>query len=106
MPLGGFDAARGPVEIGVRPEHMRIVGADGPPDAGALALDADVGLVEKLGDVNYVHLTLADGTQVVARADREAGIHSGRVRVLPDLGRALLFGPDGSRLRSPLRRAA
>ena len=48
------------VTLGIRPEHLRE-GAD-----GAIQLHGTVDLVERLGDVSYVYLHLADGTALTA----------------------------------------
>ncbi|MCF3932097.1 sn-glycerol-3-phosphate ABC transporter ATP-binding protein UgpC [Acuticoccus sp. M5D2P5] len=98
LAFAGFDSAVATVEIGVRPEHMRVL-ADGESTDAPVVLDADVVLVEELGDVTYVHLHLPDGTRLIARAERGLDSHEGRMRVVPDMKRALLFGPDGARLR-------
>jgi lactose/L-arabinose transport system ATP-binding protein len=98
LPLPGLAAAPGPVEIGVRPEHLHLL-SDGADEEG-LVLEGEVTLVEELGAESFVHMDLADGTHVTVRAGRGAARPAGRIRVRPDLSRALLFGSDGQRLRA------
>jgi ABC-type sugar transport system ATPase subunit len=70
-------AARRGLEVGVRPEHVRL-GTEGVP--------AEVTLVEPIGGEAYVHLDV-DGLELVARTDAEARPAVGdtvRVSVRPD----------------------
>jgi len=97
LPAPGLTAAPGPVEIGVRPEHLHLL-PDGL-EATGLVLNGEVTLVEELGAESFVHMDLADGTHITIRAGRGAARPAGQIRVRPDLERALLFGPDGQRLR-------
>ncbi|MCR5857225.1 ABC transporter ATP-binding protein [Mesorhizobium sp. J428] len=88
------------LEIGLRPEHLRLVSAAAPAPEGGLLLDGRVAFVEELGAESYVHVDLADGTRIIARAGRDAAASSDTARIAGDLGRALLFAPDGTRLRN------
>jgi ABC-type sugar transport system ATPase subunit len=96
--LPGVRAAPGPVEIGIRPEHLHLVSEGG--EAEGLVLESKVALVEELGAESLVHTDLADGTRLTVRAGRSAARHEGIVRVRAELSRALLFGPEGQRIRS------
>jgi ABC-type sugar transport system ATPase subunit len=51
----------GAVSMGIRPEHLTVA------DGDAAELVGRVTLVERLGDVTLVHVTLADGTALVAK---------------------------------------
>ncbi len=68
------DLASGPATLGVRPEDLRL-SSDG-------VLRAAVRVVEPIGSEIYVHLTTADGAQVIARApaDLRVGVDE-RVRL-------------------------
>jgi len=89
----GFDPARA-ATLGVRPEHWRIVDADGLP--------ARVELVEQLGGSGVAHLRLDDGSDIVTfRTHDDAGVElatGARVQLRPDFARALWFDADGSTL--------
>jgi spermidine/putrescine transport system ATP-binding protein len=68
LPLNGHAAAGGePVTLAVRPERAVIAAA------GAEGLAAKVGAVVYLGTDTTYHLTLADGTPFVVRAQNSAG---------------------------------
>jgi len=78
----------------VRPEHWRIVDADGLP--------AREELVEQLGGSGVAHLRLDDGNDIVTfRTHDDAGVElatGARVQLRPDFARALWFDADGSSL--------
>jgi lactose/L-arabinose transport system ATP-binding protein len=97
--FSGMPAGIGKVEIGLRPDHLRLVTAAAPAAEGALVLQGRVVFVEELGAESYVHVELSDGTRVVARAGRDAANASETAFITGDLDRALLFAPDGARLR-------
>ncbi|MDB5660238.1 MAG: carbohydrate transporter ATP-binding protein family [Cypionkella sp.] len=88
----------GPIEIGLRPEHIRILPASGS-EAG-LFLEGRVTLIEELGSESFVHLDLDDGTRMTVRAGRDADLSAPTLRLAIDLSHALLFGIDGDRIRS------
>jgi lactose/L-arabinose transport system ATP-binding protein len=98
LPLAGISVQPGPVEIGLRPESLRLV-PDGAAPEGGLILEGRVGLVEELGAESFVHMNLADGTRLTVRAGRDAAKSQGSARISAELERALLFGPDGQRIR-------
>ena len=58
-----------------------------------------VKLVEELGSESFVHMELADGTLLTVRAARGRAITNGSLRAKADLSHALLFAPDGQRIR-------
>ncbi len=61
------------VTLGVRPEHLRVGG-----DRPALALRGRVDVVEYLGDVSYLYLTLNDGSGVVVSSQGTSRARSGQ----------------------------
>ncbi len=80
--------------IGLRPEHLHVVGADGGAPAG-------VELAEHLGDVSILHLRVEGLSELLAakvpagRTPPEAGA---RVGLMADATWALPFGGDGKLL--------
>ncbi len=87
------------VTVGIRPEHLRLaaIGETLPQDA--VAMTGKVGFVEQLGDMSYVHLALADGTNVIARTTARWG-GAPEAQAVLDPAKVLLFGSDGQRIRS------
>ncbi|OZG74500.1 ABC transporter [Hahella sp. CCB-MM4] len=59
------------VTVGIRPEHL-FEGRD-----LASSLTGEVKLVEHLGEVTYIYMNLADGTEVVVRGEGESEIRVG-----------------------------
>ena len=100
LPVRGVAMREGDVEIGIRPQHVRLVQPGAAVPEGGLVLDGRKVFVEELGSESFVHVDLADGTRVTLRADRDETVSGDRLRIRLDLGHALLFGPDGRRLRS------
>jgi ABC-type sugar transport system ATPase subunit len=98
LPFTGLPKALDRVEIGLRPEHLRMVATDAATEAG-LVLEGRVAFTEELGAESYVYVDLADGTRVIARAGRYAAKASTTARLVGSLDKAILFGPDGARLR-------
>ncbi len=98
LPFAGLPGALDAVELGLRPEHLRMVSPDAPT-GGGLVLEGRVALAEELGAESYVHVDLSDGTRVIARAGRDAARASQTARLVGDLDRVILFAPDGARLR-------
>ncbi|GAA4027852.1 sn-glycerol-3-phosphate ABC transporter ATP-binding protein UgpC [Sphingomonas rosea] len=75
-------------DLGLRPEHVRVA-ADG--------VEAEVLLVERLGERSLVYASLADGSAITAEADGTTELKQGdRVRLAIDGQAAHLFGPDGT----------
>ncbi|GAA4011646.1 sn-glycerol-3-phosphate ABC transporter ATP-binding protein UgpC [Sphingomonas swuensis] len=83
--------AGGPLEIGLRSEHVRVA------SDGTAALEAEVVLVERLGDRSLVYARLADGGEVTAEDKGTSVLKAGeRVGLAIDGASAHLFGPDGT----------
>ncbi|MDZ5811423.1 ABC transporter ATP-binding protein [Halorubrum sp. AD140] len=95
------------VTLGIRPEDVVVeasVGGDGDDAAavGEHAYVATVDVVEPMGDENVVHLTLADGPELVATVDGLRQIESGAdvvVRV-PESAIHVFDGESGDALHS------
>jgi multiple sugar transport system ATP-binding protein len=62
------------VTLGLRPEHACEMAVAG---AGAAAFHGTVGMVEHLGEVNHIYVTLDDGSEVVVRGDGNQMLRSG-----------------------------
>ena len=85
-------AAGTPLNFGVRPEHLRVVGAD----AGQLR--AEVLVAERLGGETYFHVRVAD-RPVIARVNGDSGVGVGEtVGLAFDPAQAHCFVPDGRRV--------
>jgi ABC-type sugar transport system ATPase subunit len=79
-------APDGPLDAGIRPEHLELGDPDGVP--------ADVELVERAGDVTVAHLR-AGADRFVARFGADAGIRAGhRIVVAAPARRWYLFDRD------------
>ncbi len=84
--------------LGARPEHMR------EGDAGALVLTGHVDVVEHLGDVSYLYMTLHDGSNIIVSSQGTSGAVGGQeltvstdqdaVHVFNDTGDAVSRRPD------------
>ncbi|MDR3372873.1 MAG: ABC transporter ATP-binding protein [Ancalomicrobiaceae bacterium] len=98
LPIGGLQGQL-KVEIGVRPDHLRILADGEDPPPAAIAFTGRVTFVEELGNVTYVHIVLDDGTPIVVGAGRGPRIGTDDVRITAPVGHALLFAQDGCRLR-------
>ena len=95
VPLNGARLAPGPVTLGVRPEHVSVDGA-GPPDGG---LAGTVTLAEHLGAETILHVEVAQGPVLVARADGRAPQRIGQpVTLTLDPRFCHLFDPAGPAL--------
>lgn len=81
----------GPLEIGLRPEHVRVAAA------GAASVEAEVILVERLGERSLVYAHLADGGAITAEDSGTSSLKAGdKVGLSIDGGSAHLFGHDGT----------
>lgn len=77
------------VVLGIRPQAFREAG---PGDAPTL--DAEVSVVEPLGDVVDVTCVLANQERLIARLPARDGLQPGqRIRLRPDMSAAHLFEP-------------
>ncbi len=102
MDLAGLEARGlpaappGATQLGVRPEHLVV------RPAGAGDLDATVTLRETLGGDAYLYLRLANGAQIVARAEGDTPLRAGatvslglpaeRLHFFDAAGRTLMSG--------------
>ena len=92
LPAGAVPGSA--VTLGVRPEHMRIAGT-----ADGLRIVATVELVERLGEMGYVHLRLPSGAVAIAEIRGDVGLSTGdRTSVALDPAHLHLFGADGRRI--------
>jgi ABC-type sugar transport system ATPase subunit len=83
-------AVAGPVELGVRPEH---VGLTAP---GQGLFDGRVSVVEQLGNTSYVYLDTSSGP-VIAQADQSVRLAPGEnVGITLDVTRAHVFDAQGA----------
>ncbi len=83
LPAGGL-------QLGLRPESVRVVAA------GQGTTDAEVLLVERLGERTLVYATLADGQSITAEDVGTSTVRMGdSVGLRIDGSMAHLFGPDG-----------
>jgi multiple sugar transport system ATP-binding protein len=79
------------LELGLRPEHVRVASAHGSTIA------AEVLLVERLGERSLVYAQLADGGAITAEDIGTSTLKAGdRVALAIDGSSAHLFGPDGT----------
>jgi len=94
------DPATGELTYGIRPEHLSLTAP------GEAPLTGEVQVVERLGGEALLHLRLADGSEVVVKADGTASVAPGEtVGVVPDAAAGHLFDAEGRALR-PHRQAA
>ena len=83
-------AASGPVELGVRPEHVTLT----TPGQGLF--DGRVSVIEQLGNTSYVYLETPSG-QIIAEADQSVRLTPGEtVGLTLDLTRAHVFDAGGA----------
>ena len=86
--LPGAPSVRGPGELGIRPEELRVT--EGGPVRGTATV------IERLGDRTLVHVRLADGTQVVAQDGGKSTLGVGdNVSLAFDSAEAHLFDAEG-----------
>jgi ABC-type sugar transport system ATPase subunit len=79
--------------LGVRPEHLSVAAEQGP------GLAATVDLVERLGEMGFVHLRLATGQVMIAEIRGETGLRPGASAwVIPQPGHIHLFDGSGQRI--------
>ena len=79
------------VEIGMRPESVRVCGL------GEGTTDAEVQLVERLGERSLVYARLGDGAAITAEDEGTTSAKVGdQVGLRIDGAAAHLFGPDGT----------
>ena len=79
------------LQLGLRPESVSVAAA------GAGTTDAEVELVERLGDRTLVYARLADGLEITAEDEGNSRVRMGDRIGLKIAGQnAHLFGPDGA----------
>ena len=90
VPPGILDLGR---TVGVRPEAVRVERMEAGGDAGKGGLSATVDLVEPLGAETIVHAVLDQrNVPMIARVAGDAAWrHGERVRLVPDLAKAVYF---------------
>nr|WP_230989693.1 sn-glycerol-3-phosphate ABC transporter ATP-binding protein UgpC [Devosia faecipullorum] len=87
----------GTLTLGVRPEHVNL-------DAGDIALPGVTRLVERLGSETMLHVTLADGENVVVKAAGTVKCRTGdAVTVYLSPAQSHFFDAKGVALRHPER---
>ena len=80
-----------PVQLGLRAEQVAVV------EPGAGSTDAQVILVERLGDRSFVYAELSDGQEVIAQDGGGCGIRIGdRIGLRIDGAAAAMFTADGT----------
>lgn len=90
VPAGGLVAGT-EVEVGLRPEHVRLAA---PGEAG---LAARVELVERLGDRTFLYARLADGAEIVALEPGFGTVRAGETVTLDlDAAAAHIFTAGGA----------
>jgi multiple sugar transport system ATP-binding protein len=95
----GGTAVGARVTLGVRPEHLRLMPAEGR-DAGE-GIPGTVGLVEYLGDVILAYVQVDGAAELVAvkcSGGQPAPARGARVLLAFDPAQAYLFGADGVRM--------
>ncbi|MSU90793.1 sn-glycerol-3-phosphate ABC transporter ATP-binding protein UgpC [Rhodobacteraceae bacterium 2CG4] len=79
------------VEIGIRPEHLRL-------DAAGMPVRVEV--AEELGDVSYLYTRMADGTEIIVeRHGSRDRLDGETVSIATDPRHVLVFDRQGQRLR-------
>jgi lactose/L-arabinose transport system ATP-binding protein len=87
---GGLPSAGSSVEIGLRPQHLRVTEGN----------THRVEMTEALGGVSFIHVSAETGEKLVieAKGDVTPAIGS-RIGIVFDAKDALFFDADGKRLR-------
>ena len=85
------------VEVGVRPEHCEVLAAGARPEQLDLLLNAEITLVEHLGESNLLYVRTDDGQDLILRGDGNAEVILGDTLLVRAAPHALhLFRADGS----------
>ncbi|MDQ4088587.1 MAG: ATP-binding cassette domain-containing protein, partial [Pseudomonadota bacterium] len=83
--------ANGPLQLGLRPEHVRVAAT------GEGVTKATADLVERLGERTLVYARLADGLPITAEDEGFSRVRMGdEIGLRIDGGAAHIFGPDGT----------
>jgi len=84
------------VEVGLRPEHCEVLPAGAAPAADDTALEAEITLVEHLGESNLLYLQMDDGQELIVRGDGNAQVRLGDEVIVRASPSALyVFKADG-----------
>jgi multiple sugar transport system ATP-binding protein len=98
------------VEVGLRPEHCKVDESQGQTGPDDTSLNAEISLVEHLGDSNLLYLQAENGQELIVRGDGNAAVHLGDAVIVRAAPESLyLFRSDGSaapRLRPGNMRSA
>ena len=82
------------VTLGVRPEHLSA------QDNGGVAVSGELEAIERLGDITYLYLALADGTRVTVAEQGDRVLSMGdRVSVYAARDKLHLFNAEGQAMR-------
>ena len=85
------------VEVGLRPEHCEVLSSGVAPGADDTALDAEITLVEHLGESNLLYLKMDDGQELIVRGDGNAEVRLGDSVIVRAAPAALyVFRAEGS----------
>ncbi len=92
--LEGKSEVEAPIELGVRPEHLSLVGPDDP----AAAFNASIGIVEHLGNATLLYVDTPAG-QLIVQGEGNLGVkHGQRVGLALSESHVHLFGASGASL--------
>jgi multiple sugar transport system ATP-binding protein len=101
-PVSGARLAAGQaVTLGIRPEHLGLLGSTSSAEASeaskhAAPLIRTVTLTERLGEQSYLHLGTHDGAPLLAKVQGDTPVRSGEtVRLAVDTANCHLFAEDG-----------
>jgi len=100
LPFRGFPGEGGEVNLGLRPQRIRLGGQDGAV-ANRIELSARLTFAEELGDVTYLHCDLSGGERLVLRSLEGHYIGGRRLTAVADAASILLFDASGRRIRPP-----
>jgi multiple sugar transport system ATP-binding protein len=90
LPVNGARPETGPVTIGIRPQHLRIV------DPGAGGLSGEVQIAEHLGGETFLYVVLPSEETLVVEVPGQVTAHTGeRVGIDFEPGAHHLFSADG-----------
>ena len=86
-----------PVDLGLRPEHCRVVLPGDNIAPKSLDLSCEITLVEHLGESNLLYLKMDDGQELIVRGDGNAEVRLGDSVIVRAAPSALyLFRADGT----------
>ena len=92
LPVAPTVSPGSPLTLGIRPEHLRLSGADGP------AVPGEIVVAELLGGESYLHVRM-QGQTVVVKTDGAATPRRGdRIDIVLPPGQCHLFDAEGHRV--------